>query len=189
MLFRSFSEKHILIASARAGNVIGGGDWSANRLIPDCVRAWSKKKKVLLRNPNSTRPWQHVLEPLGGYLLLAHKLNNDSSLHGQSFNFGPHLDKNYSVIDVVNEFAKIWELARYENSFDNKNFFESKLLKLNCDKALFYLNWKSCLNFEETVSMTAQWYMQYYQKKEFPIEVSKMQIIKYINIMRSLNII
>lgn len=177
---------NISIASARAGNVIGGGDWSLNRLIPDCVRAWSNKEKVFLRNPYSTRPWQHVLEPLGGYLLLGYKLANDYALHGQSFNFGPHLDKNYSVIDVVNQFSKTWDIAKYEIEKDMaKEKYESNLLKLNCDKALFYLNWKSALNFEDTISLTAKWYRNFYEKRELPLELTKKQIFLYSEIMQN----
>ncbi len=180
-----FSENsNIRIVSARAGNVIGGGDWSLNRLIPDCVRAWSNKEKVLLRNPYSTRPWQHVLEPLGGYLLLGYKLSSDYSYHGQSFNFGPHLDRNYSVIDVVHQFSKIWDVAKYEieNSLA-KEKYEANLLKLNCDKALYYLDWKSSLNFEDTISLTAEWYRNFYEKTELPIEFTKKQIFLYSEIM------
>ena len=177
---------NVSIASARAGNVIGGGDWSLNRLIPDCVRAWSNNEKVFLRNPYSTRPWQHVLEPLGGYLLLGYKLANDYALHGQSFNFGPHLDKNYSVIDVVNQFSKTWDIAKYEIEKDiAKEKYESNLLKLNCDKALFYLNWKSSLNFEDTISLTAKWYRNFYEKIELPLELTKKQIFLYSEIMQN----
>ena len=89
---RSFflKDETIRIGIARAGNVIGGGDWAENRIIPDCIRSWAKNKTVLLRNPNSTRPWQHVLEPLSGYLNLAINLNESNKLHGEAFNFGPH---------------------------------------------------------------------------------------------------
>ena len=180
------NNSNILIASARAGNVIGGGDWSPNRLIPDCVRAWSKKEKVLLRNPYSTRPWQHVIEPLGGYLLLGFKLSSDSSLHGQSFNFGPHLDKNYNVVDVVNHFSKIWDIAKYKIDKNvNLEKYESNLLKLNCDKALFFLNWKSSLNFEDTISLTAEWYRNFYEKKELPLKLTKRQLFFYSEIMQN----
>ena len=91
----------VLIGIARAGNVIGGGDWSENRLIPDCIKSWSKNKKVLLRNPNSTRPWQHVLEATRGYLKLAQSLKKNKKLHGEAFNFGPNYTKNYKVLIVV----------------------------------------------------------------------------------------
>ena len=91
----------VKISSARAGNVIGGGDWSEDRIVPDCIKAWSKGEIVQLRSPSSTRPWQHVLEPLSGYLLLGSKLYNNDSLHGESFNFGPQIAENNSVLDLV----------------------------------------------------------------------------------------
>ena len=102
------NKSKIRIATARAGNVIGGGDWANNRIIPDCVRSWSKNKKAKLRNPNSTRPWQHVLEAVGGYLCLAINLEFNKKLHGESFNFGPNLTKEYSVLELVKTMGKHW---------------------------------------------------------------------------------
>ena len=123
---------------------------------------------------------------MGGYLLLGYKLANDYALHGQSFNFGPHLDKNYSVIDVVNQFSKTWDIAKYEIEKDiAREKYESNLLKLNCDKALFYLNWKSSLNFEDTISLTAKWYRNFYEKRELPLELTKKQIFLYSEIMQN----
>ena len=100
----------VLIAVARAGNVIGGGDWSENRLVPDCMKAWLKNKEVLIRNSNSTRPWQHVLEVLSGYISLAYKLNFNQKIHGQAFNFGPK-NKNYKVIEILKKIKKygLWQ--------------------------------------------------------------------------------
>ena len=137
--YESFYSKNefsqIRIASARAGNVIGGGDWAKNRIVPDCIRAWSEKKSVFIKSPNSTRPFQHVLEPLNGYLSLAKSLALDISLSGQSFNFGPNSDSNYKVIDLVNELSKSWPGSKWEtDSLNSKTFHESKLLKLNCDR-------------------------------------------------------
>ena len=106
--FNKKEKNFISIAIARAGNVIGGGDWAKNRLIPDCMRAWSKNKKVLLRNPNSTRPWQHVLEAVWGYINLASKLNKNSKLHCEAFNFGPSPKSNYPVKKIVNLMKKNW---------------------------------------------------------------------------------
>ena len=105
-----YSKKsNINIAIARAGNVIGGGDWSKDRLIPDCIKSWSNKKKVILRNPFSTRPWQHVLEVLSGYLFLAYKLKKDNNLHGEAFNFGPRNKINKNVISLVKRTKKFWK--------------------------------------------------------------------------------
>jgi CDP-glucose 4,6-dehydratase len=157
------SDGYIRVASARAGNVIGGGDWAVDRIVPDCVRAWSQENIVEIRRPNATRPWQHVLEPLSGYLHLATLLDSNPLLHGESFNFGPNLSSNHSVADLVEEMAKYWELVKWK---DTSNFddgpYESTLLKLNCDKALHYLGWYSTLNFHETVSFTAKWYSSFY---------------------------
>ena len=109
----------VLIAVARAGNVIGGGDWSENELVPDCMKAWLKNKEVLIRNSNSTRPWQHVLEVLSGYISLAYKLNFNQKIHGQAFNFGPK-NKNYKVIEILKKIKKIWPLAKWKN-YSEKN--------------------------------------------------------------------
>ena len=105
---------NIRIASARAGNVIGGGDWADNRIVPDCIRAWKNKLPVEIKSPNSTRPFQHVLEPLSGYILLAEKLISDKSLSGESFNFGPSSNANYKVIDLVSELSKKWDQSKWE---------------------------------------------------------------------------
>ena len=103
--FKSYlnNKKNIRIAVARAGNVIGGGDWAKDRIVPDCIRSWSKNNAVDIRNPSATRPWQHVLEPLSGYLHLANSLSNDSNLNGEAFNFGPQFSNNFSVEELVNE--------------------------------------------------------------------------------------
>jgi CDP-glucose 4,6-dehydratase len=109
---RSFFAKEntkVKIASARAGNVIGGGDWSESRIVPDCVKSWAIGDKVKLRNPSSTRPWQHVLEPLSGYLSLALNLYENDTLHGESFNFGPSSNSNFSVLNLAQEMSKHWE--------------------------------------------------------------------------------
>ncbi len=187
--FRSYFKykSNIKIASARAGNVIGGGDWSPNRLIPDCISAWSNGEKVKIRNPYSTRPWQHVLEPIGGYMLLALKLSGNSELNGESFNFGPYLDKNYNVLDVVKEISKSWGHIKYDvNSNETRKFHESNLLKLNCDKALHSLNWKSCLSFEDTISFTANWYKEFYDRGDNIYDITINQIDIYQNLFSKL---
>jgi len=154
----------VRIGSARAGNVIGGGDWSSDRIIPDCVRAWLLNYNLELRNPNSTRPWQHVLEPLSGYLIQAIKLSNKEYLHGESFNFGPTLQSNQSVLDLVKEICKHWDKLNWNDTSKTiDNLYESNLLMLNCDKAYHRLNWHPVLNFEQTVKMTAEWYKSFYK--------------------------
>lgn len=185
--FRSYFMKNsnINIASARAGNVIAGGDWSQNRLIPDCIRAWSDGEKVILRNPNSTRPWQHVLEPLSGYLFLASKLHQNNSLNGKSFNFGPRDLTTKSVLDLVKKMSDYWPKVKWEIEKVNDDYYESGLLKLNCDLAHEILNWQPKLNFEETIKMTVLWYKNYYENKELNVKELTIEQIKnymeYIN--------
>lgn len=176
-----FSQRpsNIRIATARAGNVIGGGDWSQGRIIPDCVKAWSVNGIVNLRNPHSTRPWQHVLEPLSGYLNLAASLSENPNLHGESFNFGPN-NKNHSVEDLVKEMSIYWDAVRWENIKDHTaNLYEAGLLRLNCDKALYYFNWFATMGFEDTVKMTAEWYRAYYQNHEKILDFTNVQIESY----------
>ena len=176
---------NVRIATARAGNVIGGGDWAEDRIVPDCVKAWSTDRVVELRNPHSTRPWQHVLEPLSGYLALADALAQRPELHGQPFNFGPQAQQNHSVLALVQQMAMHWDKVRWEDvSGTEAAPYESGLLKLNCDKALHYLQWHAVMGFEDTVQMTAEWYRAYYQKSVQIEDVSEEQIIAYSEIAR-----
>ena len=179
--FYSASISKIRIASVRAGNVIGGGDWAENRLVPDCIKAWEKNFPVEIKSPNSTRPFQHVLEPLSGYITLAEQLNSNKSLSGQSFNFGPSSNDNYKVIDVVRELSKKWEGSKWHINKSKNKFSESKLLKLNCDKALSLIKWKPSLNFRTTMELTADWYYRFYKQDNFnTYEVCCDQIRKYV---------
>ncbi|KWT82461.1 CDP-glucose 4,6-dehydratase [Candidatus Magnetominusculus xianensis] len=166
------------IATARAGNVIGGGDWARDRIIPDCVRAWSQGREAVIRNPNATRPWQHVLEPLSGYLQLGARLLLSDIASGESFNFGPDARADHSVGELIGEFMAHWGvcLMRHEGS----KIKESSLLKLCCDKALARLNWYAALDFKETVRLTALWYKAFYEGKDDMFEFSIRQIGHYI---------
>ena len=119
---------------------------------------------VEIRSPHSTRPFQHVLEPLSGYISLAKKLKSDKSLSGQSFNFGPSSDSNYEVIDVVKALSKKWPGSKWVINQEKSNIKESKLLKLNCDKALSLLNWIPTLSFSTTMELTSSWYYDFYNK-------------------------
>ena len=163
-MIRSFFPKDggIRIAIARAGNVIGGGDWAKSRIIPDCIRAWAENKEVEIRNPHATRPWQHVLEPLSGYMALAIQLANDEKLHGEVFNFGPKSEQDYTVLDLVEEMKKYWDKVKYKITDSTMEVYESGLLKLNCDKAANHLDWNAVLIFSETVELTSIWYSIYY---------------------------
>ena len=169
-LFSFFNEKtsNIRVGVGRAGNVIGGGDWAEDRIVVDCVKSWSNNNAVEIRNPLSTRPWQHVLEPLSGYLTLGQLLKENYVLHGEAFNFGPSSDQNYTVLDLILELSKYWNIENQSNIFKSNNsniFKESNLLKLNCDKALYSLNWKMNLNYLDTVRYTSEWYFEYYKNK------------------------
>ena len=158
------NEGKIRIAVGRAGNVIGGGDWAKDRIVPDCVRSWAKNETVQLRNPQATRPWQHVLEPLSGYLVLATGLYKKKELHGEPFNFGPASQQNHSVIELVQSMSKHWGQVLWDDVTDpGIQPHESGLLKLNCDKALQKLNWQAILPFHETVRMTTEWYRSFYE--------------------------
>ncbi|MBC8485557.1 MAG: CDP-glucose 4,6-dehydratase [Bacteroidetes bacterium] len=162
--FFKISESNIRIGIGRAGNVIGGGDWAPFRIIPDCVRAWSKNEKPGIRSPLATRPWQHVLEPLSGYISLACALSENDDLNGEAFNFGPPAHQNHTVKELVDEIATHWEGAGWlDKSTENHAPHEAGLLKLNCDKALNILGWQSTMNFKETAKWTGEWYNTYYK--------------------------
>ena len=170
------SERNNLrIAVARAGNVIGGGDWSDNRLIPDCVRAWSKNKSVKLRNPLSTRPWQHVIEVVYGYMLLASELSKKKKLNGQAFNFGPYSQTDYKVIDCLKEMKKNWPKIKWNKLDNSKIFKEAGLLKLNSEKSYKHFKWRTILDFKQTIKMTAEWYKNFYDKKSKVITLNQIK--------------
>lgn len=174
------NQSNIRIASVRAGNVIGGGDWSKDRLVPDCVKAWSINDNVELRNPSSTRPWQHVLDPLSGYVKLGAELYKSDSLNGESYNFGPPANQNFSVKELVEEMSKYWDKVNWTDV--SKNFdgpYESGLLKLDCDKAMHDLSWKAALDFNETVKLTVEWYKKYYEDSSQSMKVTSEQIDYY----------
>ncbi len=183
--YRSFfsNSKNIKIGIARAGNVIGGGDWAPNRIIPDCIKSWANGEKVILRNPLSTRPWQHVLEPLSGYLNLASALNEESIISGEAYNFGPFAEQNRSVEELVLNLINYFPKANFEiKPAKNPTHKESKLLKLNCDKAFSELNWLPKLTFEKTIENTARWYSLFLEKKTKMREFSINQIFEYMNL-------
>lgn len=153
------------LASSRAGNVIGGGDWARDRIVPDCVRAWSGGNSAMIRSPVSTRPWQHVLEPLSGYLWLGAQLaRNSAGVAGEAFNFGPGPEVTQSVSQLVVEMTKTWAgHAWHTDPAGTTAKAEAGLLKLSFDKAWARLGWKATLTFSETVAMTAAWYREYYR--------------------------
>ena len=160
----SMPSSNVCVGIGRAGNVIGGGDWAVDRIVPDCMHAWSENKTVDIRSPGATRPWQHVLEPLSGYLALAATLSLNGEKHGEAYNFGPPAHQNYSVSELIDEMGTYWDNVSWNNVFQlPQNLHEADLLKLNCDKALLDLNWMPTLKFKETVRMTVEWYKSFYE--------------------------
>jgi CDP-glucose 4,6-dehydratase len=178
----------VRLSIARAGNVIGGGDWAKDRIVPDIFRAWSKKESVEIRNPNSTRPWQHVLEPLSGYLSLADQLSDRRDLNGEAFNFGPAADKDVSVQRLLEEMKRYWENGKWKIDLPEKEKMnEAHLLRLNCDKALNRLSWKPTLTFRETIQMTSDWYSFFYERKGDIEAFTTDQITKYMTLAKERN--
>jgi CDP-glucose 4,6-dehydratase len=177
-------ECKVRIAIARAGNVIGGGDWAADRLIPDAVRAWSTKRPLEIRAPYATRPWQHVLEPLSGYLHLASELTYRDELLGEPFNFGPRAEDLATVGEVVNTFAEnLGDLKVIESDDSNANRYpEAGLLKLACDKAQSKLNWQPVFRLSEAVPLTAKWYRKFYSEPADAYKISDEQLTGYCHL-------
>ena len=164
-------------ASARAGNVVGGGDWSEDRIVPDCMRALMTGNPISLRRPQATRPWQHVLEPLSGYITLAHQLLNNPAVARGSWNFGPPEDSVHSVLDVVDACVKNWGVPVDIHSH-HSDVHEAGLLQLNCAKAHSLLQWRPRWNFERTFIETTSWYKQVSQGGD-PRTITLEQIQRY----------
>lgn len=178
-------DSRVKLVAVRAGNVIGGGDWALNRIVPDCIRAWSEGNSVSIRNPQSTRPWQHVLEPLSGYLRVAQCMaEGQEALTGEAFNFGPNADQNHTVLELLHAISDHWSFhSEFEHFLiqSNSRFHEAGLLKLNCDKALFYLQWRPVLEFPQTARFTGAWYNQYYNEAAPDMfDFTRQQIEEYV---------
>ncbi len=178
---RSFLQSgDMLIATARAGNVIGGGDWARDRLIPDLIRNASQNKSTLIRNPKSVRPWQHVLEPLHGYLLLGEKLLQGNNGFCSSFNFGPYSSQSMSVGEVCETSKKFWNNIKFSIQED-KGKHEAGLLKLDIEKAIKELNWKPMFTPSESIEMSINWYKNFYQENIVSTKSDLEKVIKAIN--------
>jgi len=178
----SFFDKrpHFSAATARAGNVIGGGDWSADRIIPDCIRALEKNEPICLRNPQSTRPWQHVLEPLSGYLLLARHLYENPERYGRSsYNFGPDSREMHTVNDVAKELIAHWGSGEIKITKRDDDPPEAGLLHLNCDKAHHELQWYPRWDFRTTIEKTASWYKSIQSGMDAK-SVTRQQIMEFM---------
>ena len=167
-----------LVATCRAGNVIGGGDWAEDRLVPDIIKATVKREKVLIRSPYSIRPWQHVLEPLSGYVLLGQRLLEGDKEFADAWNFGPYEKDNVQVITLVERIKSFWNKVDYVIAEDSKNFHEAGLLKLECSKARFLLGWEPVWDFEKSVFVTTRWYKSFYEKN---MVLTEQDLTEYID--------
>ena len=182
-LYSFFQDDHsVRLGVGRAGNVIGGGDWAKDRIVVDCIRAWSKETRVEVRSPQSTRPWQHVLEPLGGYLTLGQAIAQQPELHGKTFNFGPKGGNNHTVAELLSDLGRYWGFDSPDQAYsitDNIPFNEAGLLKLNCDKALFHLKWESNIDYAETIRLVGEWYTAFYKNQDDMYALTVEQIATY----------
>lgn len=191
--WHSFINKmpNIKFGVTRAGNVIGGGDWAKDRIIVDCVKAFSQGGTVQIRSPKATRPWQHVLEPLSGYLTLGQYLTEGKSVNGEPYNFGPRAEQTKTVFELVQDMATLWGLDKDKAAriTGDVPFEEAKLLKLNCDKSLAYLHWHSTLHYEDCVRFIAEWYRAFYVEKDKNIfDLTVKQIEEYVKEAKTQNL-
>ncbi|MDQ0903910.1 CDP-glucose 4,6-dehydratase [Paenibacillus sp. V4I7] len=174
-------EKHgVGIASARAGNVIGGGDWAADRLIPDCIRSLLNNQPIIIRNPHAIRPWQHVLEPLSGYLLLAQRLYEDGASFSEGWNFGPNDEDAKSVEWIVSKMCTIWGNNSSFSIDEGNHPHEAHYLKLDCSKAKTILGWYPKWNLEQTLKKVISW-VEVYKNEDNLMETCLKQIDEYIS--------
>ncbi|MDC1279779.1 CDP-glucose 4,6-dehydratase [Pelagibacteraceae bacterium] len=178
--YKSFFKKknNCGVSSVRAGNVIGGGDWSTYRLIPDCIKNLLKNKIIVLRNPNYNRPWQHVLEPLKGYLILAKKQFENPKKYSGAWNFGSSSKSIVSVKRIAELIIKFWGKGSIKTS--NNKFHETKVLQINSTKAKNELAWNPSYNIVQAVNVTSEWYLKVEKEKADPIKITKHQINNYM---------
>jgi CDP-glucose 4,6-dehydratase len=183
----SHQTPHLSIATARAGNVIGGGDWAEDRIVPDAMRSLSSGDTVLVRRPQATRPWQHVLEPLGGYLLLAEKLSADGDSFSSSYNFGPALEANRSVCELVETALSSWP-GSWQDCSDSSAPHEAGRLHLQIDKAHHQLGWRPRWTFDLTVKRTVSWYRSVHEGAT-PLEccLKDLQAYQAINFLNTIS--
>lgn len=178
-----YQQHRVGIASVRAGNVIGGGDWAEDRLVPDIFRAILANRSITIRNPNAYRPWQHVLEPLHGYMKLAEQLWSQGDLYSGGWNFGPNYNESVSVSQLVENIVTKWEKPVPFIIEPGNNPHEAHLLKLDCSKANMYLGWKPLLSFDETLDWVVEWYRAY-SKNENVFMVTTNQIAQFERLLK-----
>lgn len=179
-----YGKKHtVSLASVRAGNVIGGGDWAKDRIIPDCIRALETTKVIDIRSPKAVRPWEHVLEPLSGYMLLAKKMWENPTEYCEGWNFGPEAESVSTVWDVASALVENYGYGKLVDSSDPNAVHEAKLLMLNINKAKTRLGWKPKMNMRQCISLVADWYKRY--KTDNVYDICLEEIDKYINTDKS----
>ena len=178
---QSSRKNSLLLASARAGNVIGGGDWAEDRLVPDIMRATARNETVTLRNPVSTRPWQHVLEPLSGYLLIGHKLLEGQGSVAEAWNFGPLEEGAITVENVVGRIKKNWDRVSYVLSKSTSSSHEANYLKIDCTKAHIKLKWFPVWDSKKAFAATTEWYREFYTQNSL---LSEKQLDSYIEVAK-----
>jgi CDP-glucose 4,6-dehydratase len=175
----NYSQHQKAIASVRAGNVIGGGDWNKDRIIPDIIRSLKNNQPIEVRNPNAVRPWQHVLEPLTGYLLLGANLNDEPTKFSKAYNFGPLPNDHLSVKELVETAIKVWGNGSWKNISNSNEPHEAGLLKLDISRAQKELNWQPKLNAQQAIEWSINWYKQPNEKQA---EYSFQQISNYFTL-------
>lgn len=175
-------DHYTLIATCRAGNVIGGGDWAEDRLIVDLIKSSARNEKLLIRSPHAVRPWQHVLDPLSGYLSIGKKLFEEDKSFATSWNFGPSDTKGATVQDVVTKMKTYWDKLDYGISTDSNQPHEANLLRLDSSKAQIKLNWKGVWPYEKALKKTAAWYQSYYEQDHV---LTKDDLLSYISDAKS----
>ena len=178
---RVYNKTPIGLATVRAGNVIGGGDFSNNRIVPDIVKHILKKKKLVLRNPKSYRPWQHVFDVLLGYLNLGFKLYKNKKRFSGSYNFGPNIKKNYTVLKLTQNFLNKLAIKKYRIKFIKNKFYESNCLNINSTKSRKKLNWKTSYSGSKMIDKTIDWYKSFINEPKKISQFSKKQVFDYFS--------
>jgi CDP-glucose 4,6-dehydratase len=174
------------ISTIRAGNVIGGGDWAEDRIVPDCIRSLTSRKSISIRNPDSVRPWQFVLEPLFGILLLASRMSKNPNEYSQAWNFGPLIsNKALTVRELVNQIISEWGEGEWKNTSDSNVLHESNLLILDSTKAADFLGWHPAYSVKEAVHETISWYRAYFEGK---IDMKELTLNQIQNYLRKVNL-
>lgn len=171
---------HVSLASVRAGNVIGGGDWALDRIIPDCIKALEQNKVIDIRSPKAIRPWEHVLEPLSGYMLLAKKQWEQPTEYCEGWNFGPESESVSTVWDVATELVKNYGKGELKDSSDPTAVHEAKLLMLDITKAKTKLGWKPRMNMQQCMALVADWYKRYRSDDVYQLCVE--EITKFVSL-------